>query len=441
MRFSFLLIVGLSVSVGLGIGAAYAADELVAPEPPGSAPLAQEFGDPEVSAPAEEPKPWKLPQPCFLQKRGIDMGGWIQQGITYDGWNPTDKFNGPIFTNDRSAEYQLNQAWLYFVRPTKTDGCGTDFGGRVDVVYGTDWRFGQCAGLENKIDDPNSFYGLILPQFYAEVAINDLTVKMGHYATLTSLEVVPAPLNFFYSHSYLMGAYYDPLLVTGIQADYKLNDNWTLVAGVNNGWLQFEDLNGKLDFLGGVKWASDDKKSALSMMVMAGPTTTFAGVLSSELHDVFNCIMVYTHQFTDRFWSGTQVTVGREARGALVAGRFGQEDTWYGFEQIFTYKLRNPKWSAGLRYEWVMDNEGSRVGGVGNILGTGRGWQGAPGFAGAFSDLSLGLNYRPNANWVVRPEIRWDWYGGSRNLLGQLPFNSYNNSDQFTAAVDAIVTF
>ena len=89
-------------------------------------------------------------------------------------------------TNDRDREYQLNQAWLYFDRPTKTDGCGWDLGGRIDVVYGTDWRFGQCFGLENRIDDPNSFYGLILPQFYVEVAVNDLTVKMGHFATFTS---------------------------------------------------------------------------------------------------------------------------------------------------------------------------------------------------------------------------------------------------------------
>ena len=66
------------------------------------------------------------------------MGGWVEQGITYDAWNPVDRFNGPIDTNDRSGEYQLNQAWLFFVRPTKTDGCGWDLGGRIDVVYGED---------------------------------------------------------------------------------------------------------------------------------------------------------------------------------------------------------------------------------------------------------------------------------------------------------------
>ena len=92
-------------------------------------------------------------------------------------------------------------------------------------------------------------------------------------------------------------------------------------------------------------------------MVIAGPTATFTG-----FHDVDNVIMVYTHQFTECLWSGTQVTVGRENHGSAINP--GQDDQWYGFEQEFTRKL-NPKWSAGLRYEWVQDNQGSRVAGIG----------------------------------------------------------------------------
>jgi hypothetical protein len=142
---------------------------------------------PSPAPPADAgPKPWHLPQPCFMQQMGINMGGWAEPGITLNSSDPADGFNGPIATNDLDRQFQLNQLWLYFVRPTKTDGCGFDIGGRIDVVYGTDWRFGQCAGLETDIDSPNSFYGLVLPQFYAEVAINDLTVKLGHFATLTS---------------------------------------------------------------------------------------------------------------------------------------------------------------------------------------------------------------------------------------------------------------
>ena len=62
-----------------------------------------------------------------------------------------------------------------------------------------------------------------MPQFYMEVGYNDLTVRMGHYAPSIGYEVVAAPGNFFYSHSYAL-AYSEPVLVTGLQADYKLNN-------------------------------------------------------------------------------------------------------------------------------------------------------------------------------------------------------------------------
>jgi hypothetical protein len=387
-------------------------------------------------------KPWTLPQPCFLQKLGVNMGGWLQQGITLNADRPADRFNGPNATNDRDREYQLNQLWLYFLRPTKTEGCGWDIGGRIDVVYGTDWRFGQCFGLENRFNDVNSFYGLILPQFYLEVAYNDLTVKMGHFATFTAYEVVPGAMNFFYSHSYLMTGYFDPLLVTGVQAEYKLTDYWTTVGGFNRGWQEFEDPSDTLNFLGGLKWAGDDKRSTLSVMLDTGRQLGFTGV-----HDRTSCYVVFTHQLNERLSYASDLVVGREAHGSVVNP--GDDADWFGIEQMFIYKL-SPKWSAGLRYEWVRDIDGARIAGIGNALLTDRGWDGGPGFTGSFHDVSLGLNYRPHPNFVFRPEVRWDWYDGPPSLtrlpngqvpLPQLPFDNHTRSSQFTAAMDMIVTF
>ena len=60
----------------------------------------------------------------------------------------------------------------------------------------------------------------------------------------------PAPMNFFYSHSYIMSGYFDPLLVTGFQAEYKINDRWTAVGGLNEGWQRFEDPEDAVHFLG-----------------------------------------------------------------------------------------------------------------------------------------------------------------------------------------------
>jgi len=98
-------------------------------------------------------------------------------------------------------------------------------------------------------------------------------------------------------------------------------------------------------------------------------------------------------------------------------------------------------WKAGLRVEWLQDTDGTRVAGVGNWIGSNRGWTGKPGFAGDFYEVTLGLNYRPHANFVLRPELRWDWYDGSRNIDQQLPFNDGLNASQFTAALDMVVTF
>jgi hypothetical protein len=385
-------------------------------------------------APPDPPKPWHIPQPCFFQEHNIDMGGWLQQGITFNNLRPADGFNGPNYTNDLDRQYQLNQFWMFFNRPTNTDGCGIDLGGRIDVVEGTDWRFGQCFGLENRIDSPNSFYGLILPQFYAEVAINDLKIKLGHFATFTSYEVIPAPMNFFYSDSYMMGGYFDPLLVTGLQADYKLSDNWTLIGGINRGWMMFEDPTNTCNFLGGGKWTSDDKKQTLSVMTDDGPQLGVTGLV----HERDSVYIVYTNQLTEKLLYATQIDVGQEKNGSVVTP--GQNANWYGLEEVLIYKL-NQKWSVGARYEWVRDEEGSRVIGIGTLMGTDKGWQGNPGFAGSFHDVTLGLNYRPHPNFNFRPCVRWDAYDGPKNPSGQYPYGDFARTSQFTFATDLVITF
>jgi len=395
--------------------------------------LGEAAGTAEAPAEAAPPPGWKIPQPAMLQKWGINMGGWLDQGITWNPDYPPDHFNGPEATNDLANQYQMNQLWLFFVRPTKTDGSGFDVGGRVDLVYGTDWRFGQCVGLETRFDSPNSFYGMVLPQFYGEIAYNNLTVKGGHFATFTSYELVPAPANFFYSHSLLSVGYFDPMLVTGFQADYKLNDRWTLVGGMNNGWQMFEDPTRTPNFLGGVKWASDDKRASLSVMVDLGEQIGFTGT-----HERTNCIVVYTFRFNDRLWYASQYTFGQEVNGSTITP--GQNAAWYGSDQYLFYKM-NEKWTAGLRIECVRDEDGARIAGIGGLLGTDMGWQGAPGFGGTFSNLSLGLNWRPHPNFLLRPEARWDWYGGAPNPAGQLPFDHFTSRGQYTAAIDLVTTF
>ena len=249
-----------------------------APSLPATAPAAKAEQPSDAAAPAPQPaaespappKPWTLYEPEALKKLGIIQYGWVEQGLTFNSLSPTNRWNGPVYTNDRSNEYEMNQLWLGWERPVKTDGCGWDIGGRIDLMYGSDWRYGLCNGLETNLDATNKLYGFILPQFYLEVGYNDLTVKLGHFAPSIGYEVVAAPGNFFYSHSYALG-YSEPVLVTGFQADYKLNKFWNAIAGLNEGFNEFQDEDGKFHFPGGLKWHNDEHKVSVSLMTDIGP--------------------------------------------------------------------------------------------------------------------------------------------------------------------------
>ena len=70
--------------------------------------------------------------------------------MTFNSLSPTNRWNGPVFTNDRSNEYEMNQLWLGWERAVKTDGCGWDIGGRIDLMYGSDWRYGHVQRIGDK---------------------------------------------------------------------------------------------------------------------------------------------------------------------------------------------------------------------------------------------------------------------------------------------------
>ncbi len=387
-----------------------------------------------AAASAAPPKPWSLPELSVLKELKIQQYGWLEQGATFNSLSPINRWNGPVFTNDRSNEYEMNQLWVGWERPVKTDGCGWDVGGRIDLMYGSDWRYGQCNGLETNLDAPNRLYGLILPQFYLEVGYNDLTVKMGHFAPSIGYEVVAAPGNFFYSHSYALG-YSEPVLVTGFQCDYKVNQFWNVIAGLNEGFNQFQDENGKFDFLGGVKWHNDERKVSVSLMTDIGPQVNALDPLGQN--NQYEFTLVLRKQLNEKLSYAFEQVFGvtEENSDPQV---FGQTAKWWGLDQYLFYTI-NPCWSAGTRVEFFRDQEGTRVGGLGSVGIVG--WPAAPGFAGTFTEVSLGLNWHPNPNVVVRPEARWDCYSGSTNLQGQLPFGDGTRSSQFLFATDLIITF
>jgi hypothetical protein len=327
----------------------------------------------------------------------------------------------------------MNQLWMYITRPVDTGGCGWDIGGHLDVIYGTDWRFGINNGLETEINGFNrQSYGLVIPQAYLELAYNNLSVKLGHFAAILDYEAVPAPLNPFYSHSYSY-AYTVPQLVTGALADWKLGDQWSIQGGFHRGWSQFEDNNDKLDLMTGIKWQSCDKKTSVAYAISSGSQWPEP----ADDNNRFVYSLVVQQQLTKRLKYVLVHNLGREEGiGGVPQGPI-QDAEWYGINQYLLYSVTKCL-SANLRAEWMRDDDGRRIAGPGNIPGV-RAWDGFDN-AGNFFNITAGLNWRPTANWIVRPEVRYDWFDGPAGVRG-LPFGNGAEDDQLSFAIDAILLF
>jgi hypothetical protein len=262
---------------------------------------------------------------------------------------------------------------------------------------------------------------------YLEVGYNNLAVKLGHFATPFDFEMIPGPGNPFYSHSYCYG-YCTPQLVTGVLADWKMTDEFSLYGGFHRGWFQFEDNNDVLDWIVGGKWATTDGGTSIAYGATGGPQDP-AGVQDRLMYN-----LTVQQQLTERLRYVLVHDLGTEQNFMAP----GNTVEWYGINQYLLYKL-NACWSANLRVEWLRDDDGARIAGPGNIPGV-FAWDGF-GFAGNFYEISAGLNWRPHPNALIRPEIRWDRYTGATNVLGDLPFDDGNSRDQLTFAADLVVTF
>jgi hypothetical protein len=102
---------------------------------------------------------------------------------------------------------------------------------------------------------------------------------------------------------------------------------------------------------------------------------------------------------------------------------------WYGIDQYLYYRL-NERWRLGTRVEWFRDEDGTRVG-----LTEPSNPNKAP-LPGSFGSWTVGTNWTPRRNVVVRPEIRWDTYKGPAK-----PFDDGTKTYQLLLGVDAIVQF
>lgn len=399
----------------------------------------------------------------FLLNRGIETYGFIDVGIGANAWGAD--WNGPITFNDRAWQGQMNQLYLINERILKEDQLS--LGGRVDLLYGTDYIYTTATGFDGGWNDTNGgnrYYGLAMPQLYGEVGTQVLNVKFGHFYTLIGYEVVPAIGNFFYTHAYTM-QYGEPFTHTGVLATWNPNDQLSIIGGITNGWDNwdvglptnqanpFPGSTSNASFLGAVTFSSSDGSQALTLANSSGnefATASFVNPFSAYVGNRTVTSIVYSNEFTDKLtyvyqsdlgyqaYAGGDIPVYYETQGQQPGSAY-----WYGVNQYLFYNFTDYL-IGGLRLEWFRDNNGTRV-----QYGLRPGSPEATGFAGNFWAMTWGLNYLVGNNLVIRPELRYDWFSQDLGNAAQgvgLPFGKTagglgTQSDQFYGGCDIIWQF
>ena len=406
---------------------------------------------------SEEEGPNRYLELEALKSRGINTYGWVNAGIGANNWG--SPFNGPITFNDRAWQGQMNQLYLVNEKLLDTED-GPDWGGRVDLLYGTDYIYTTARGLDgNLLYQPNPAgtggapswasskdYGLAMPQLYGELGAADHAVKFGHFYTIIGYEVVPAIGNFFYTHAYTM-QYGEPFTHTGVLDTWTPNDQLTVYGGITNGWDNFSDpinyfginnpgypgANSNAAFLGGVTFKNSDASQALTTTVSSGNEIgSFAQNGTGNIGNRSIVSNVYTNELSDKLTYVFQNDLGWQFNANPATQNVGQAAglaQWYGINQYMFYNISDSL-VGGMRFEWFRDNNGTRV--INPIRNAIFGGPYGSGYAGNFWQATWGLNWKPNNNWIIRPELRYDWYSPD-DPNGNLPFGKIANGsgDQY----------
>lgn len=187
--------------------------------------------------------------------------------------------------------------------------------------------------------------------------------------------------------------YNEPFTHTGVLFDRQVTDEIKLYAGWTAGWDSgFANRFGGSTFLGGVNYTPTDNLSLTYTTSTGDPGVDSPGRSFVTMHSI---IMDFA------FGNGWNYILQgdlqyRESDAALAPGVFSGKQ--YGINQYLIRKI-NCRWSVGARMENFYAGEGFGAP-LNQPLAT-------PG--SHYNALTFGLNYRPSASLVVKPELRYDW--------------------------------
>jgi hypothetical protein len=396
----------------------------------------------------------KAPPPAPSWWDSVTITGLVEVGASGNTNNPAVTNFGQLFTDKANSAF-LNQASLTVQRPLDPKATGYDFGFKFQAMYGSDARythflgeFDQSIGERNQFDIVEAHALFHLPWLTS----GGVDVKVGQYVTLEGAEVINAPDNALYTHSYIF-FFGIPFKHTGILTTTHVNSWLDIYAGVDTGvnttfgnhldCFNCGDNNKAAAFHGGFGLNLLDGKLTVSATTHIGPENpnTTATRLACACDP--NAALRYLNDVTV-IWKPTDALTLTTDMNYIRDDGFNA--TGYGVAQYATYAINDWLKITGRGEVW-RDNNGFFVASFpGNLdfVGIEHGNPFAVAIGGGpttYGALTVGLAIKPPVpkvieGLVIRPEIRYD-----TSLNNTTPFGGGTKSSQWTFASDLIIPF
>ena len=237
----------------------------------------------------------------------LRVGGLFLEREHFDEYKTRAEREFPLIYDLRPNRFEQNQFILYIERvPDEFQTDHIDWGFRISGVYGLDYRFMISRGLfSEQLLKHNNYYGFDMPMVYFHIYIpqifKGMNVRIGRIISEPDIEAQLAPNNLMSSHSLVYG--FDNYTQTGIFTTTKINDQWTVQAGISNGTdvaLWQDDPGNQPTGTVMVQWTAPNQKDS----IYAGDNAFNNGEFG--YNNLQQIVGTWTHKFNDKIYTATE---------------------------------------------------------------------------------------------------------------------------------------
>jgi hypothetical protein len=383
--------------------------------------------------------PWPLMEAIYA---GANGEAWKKSRIQIYGWEDfswnvstsTNSSRGPnanfpLIYDLRPNRFEQNQFVLYIERvPDEFQTDHVDWGFRISGVYGLDYRFMISRGLfSDQLLKHNNYYGFDMPMIYLDIYIprifQGMNVRIGRIISEPDIEAQLAPNNLMSSHSLVYG--FDNYTQTGIFTTTKIDNQWTIQAGISNGTdvaLWQNDPGNQPTGTVMIQWTAPNQNDS----IYAGDNAFNNGEFG--YNNLQQIVGTWTHKFNDQIYTATEglymyMNDAKTHPTSAVPFQSGSFPVKPGYAPewgILNYTMFRIAPSAffTMRNEFYNDIVGSRTG-----------------HATKYSEHSIGVTWWPGKIITLRPELRFD------HSYDTAAFDNGTRRNQLTASMDFIVHY